>query len=130
MALTLRLLGGLGTDEVARDFLVAEPTMAQRILRAKRKISAARIRYRVPEDHELPARLRPVLAVVYLVYNAGDDRPDAPDLRGEGIRLARIVASLMPDEPQPAELLALLLLTESRQQARFAADGSIVLLAD
>lgn len=130
VALTLRLLGGLSTDDVACAFLVAEPTMAQRIVRAKRKISAARIPYRVPEDHELPARLRPVLAVVYLVCNTDADRPDAPDLRGEGIRLARIVASLMPDEPEAAGLLALLLFTESRQQARFAADGSIVLLAD
>src|SRR6184192_778165 len=83
VALTLRLLGGLSTREVARSFLVAEPAMAQRLARAKRKIKAARIPYRVPEDHELPARLRPVLAVVYLVYNAGASRAADPDLCSE-----------------------------------------------
>ncbi|MGH2650784.1 MAG: RNA polymerase sigma factor, partial [Actinomycetota bacterium] len=100
VALTLRLLGGLSTDEVARAFLVAEPTMAKRLVRAKRKIKAARIPYRVPEDHELPDRLRPVLAVVYLVYNAGLSRPAEPGLCSEAIRLARILAMLMPDEPE------------------------------
>jgi RNA polymerase sigma-70 factor (ECF subfamily) len=130
VALTLRLLGGLTTDEVARAFLVAEPTMAQRLARAKRKITAARIPYRVPEDHELPERLRPVLAVVYLVYNAGLNNPAEPGLCSEAIRLARILAMLMPDEPEVAGLLALLLLTESRRSSRTAADGSLVLLGE
>src|SRR6266511_5867195 len=97
VALTLRLLGGLSTKEVARSFLVAEPAMAQRLARAKRKIKAARIRYRVPEAHELPERLRPVLAVVYLIYNAGLTSPAEPGLCAEAIRLARILATLMPD---------------------------------
>jgi RNA polymerase sigma-70 factor (ECF subfamily) len=135
VALTLRLLGGLATDEVARAFLVAEATMAQRLVRAKRKIKAARIPYRVPQDHELPQRLHPVLKVIYLVYNAGADSPAGgqnagDDLRGEAIRLARLLASLMADEPEVAGLLALLLLTESRRRARFAADDSLVLLRD
>ncbi len=135
VALTLRLLGGLATEEVARAFLVAEPTMSQRLVRAKRKIKAARIPYRVPADHELPDRLRPVLTVTYLVYNAGADSPagrhSAGDgLRGEAIRLARLLASLMADEPEVAGLLALLLLTESRRRTRFAPDGSLVLLRD
>ena len=130
MALTLRLLGGLSTDEVARSFLVAETTMAQRLVRAKRKIKAARIPYRVPNDHELPDRLRPVLAVVYLIYNAGADRPDGGGLCAEAIRLGRILSSLMPDEPEVAGLLALLLLTESRRPARESPDGSLVLLSE
>ena len=130
VALTLRLLGGLSTKEVARSFLVAEPAMAQRLARAKRKIKAARIRYRVPEDHELPDRLRPVLAVVYLVYNAGLTRPADADLCPEAIRLARILATLMPDEPEVAGLLALLLLTESRRASRLRPDGALVLLAE
>jgi RNA polymerase sigma-70 factor (ECF subfamily) len=130
VALTLRLLGGLSTAQVARSFLVAEPTMAGRLVRAKRKISAARIPYRVPDAHELPDRLRPVLAVVYLVYNAGLTSPAQPDLCAEAIRLARILAALMPDEPEVAGLLALLLLTESRRAARTRPDGSLVLLAD
>jgi RNA polymerase sigma-70 factor (ECF subfamily) len=130
VALTLRLLGGLSTDEVARAFLVAEPTMAQRLVRAKRKIKAARIPYRVPEDHELPGRLRPVLAVVYLVYNAGLTGPAEPGLCSEAIRLARILATLMPDEPEVAGLLALLLLTESRRASRTRPDGSLVLLGE
>jgi RNA polymerase sigma-70 factor (ECF subfamily) len=130
VALTLRLLGGLTTGEVARAFLVAEATMAQRLLRAKRKIKAARIPYRVPEDHELPDRLRPVLAVVYLIYNAGLTNPAQPDLCSEAIRLARIVATLMPDEPEVAGLLALLLLTESRRASRTRPDGSLVLLGE
>ncbi len=131
VALTLRLLGGLSTEEVARSFLVAEPTMAQRLVRAKRKIKAARIPYRVPEDHELPDRLRPVLAVVYLVYNAGLTSPaETGGLCSEAIRLARILATLMPDEPEVAGLLALLLLTESRRASRTRPDGSLVLLGE
>ena len=130
VALTLRLLGGLSTDEVARAFLVPEPTMAQRLARAKRKIKAARIPYRVPADHELPSRLRPVLAVIYLIYNAGLTSPAEPGLCREAIRLARILAILMPDEPEVAGLLALLLLTESRRSSRTRADGSLVLLGE
>ena len=130
VALTLRLLGGLSTMEVARSFLVAEPTMAKRLVRAKHKIRAARIPYRVPEDHELPDRLRPVLAVVYLVYNTGLTSTTDPDLCSEAIRLARILATLMPDEPEVAGLLALLLLTESRRASRTRPDGSLVLLGE
>jgi RNA polymerase sigma-70 factor (ECF subfamily) len=130
VALTLRLLGGLSTGEVARSFLVAEPTMAQRLVRAKRKIAAARIPYRVPEDHELTERLRSVLAVVYLIYNAGLAGPAEPGLCREAIRLARILATLMPDEPEVAGLLALLLLTESRRASRTGPDGSLVLLGE
>jgi len=130
VALTLRLLGGLSTGEVARSFLVAEPTMAQRLVRAKRKIKAARIPYRLPEDHELPDRLRPVLAVVYLVYNAGLTSSAGPGLCSEAIRLARILATLMPDEPEVSGLLALLLLTESRRASRTRPDGSLVLLGE
>ena len=130
VALTLRLLCGLATDEVARAFLVTEPTMSQRLARAKRKIKAARIPYRVPEDEELPGRLRPVLAVVYLVYNAGLNHPAEPGLCSEAIQLARILVTLMPDEPEVAGLLALLLLTESRRPSRTAADGSLVLLGE
>jgi len=130
VALTLRLLGGLSTPEVARSFLVAEATMAQRLVRAKRKIKAARIPYRVPDDHELSGRLRSVLAVVYLVYTAGHGGAADPGLCAEAIRLARILAELMPDEPEVAGLLALLLLTEARRAARVRADGSLALLAE
>jgi RNA polymerase sigma-70 factor, ECF subfamily len=130
VALTLRLLGGLTTDEVARAFLLSEPAMAQRLARAKRKIKAARIPYRVPEDHELPDRLRPVLAVVYLIYNAGATDPAEPGLCSEAIRLARMLTTLMPDEPEVAGLLALLLLTESRRSSRTGIDGSLVLLGE
>jgi RNA polymerase sigma-70 factor, ECF subfamily len=130
VALTLRLLGGLSTEEVARAFLVTDPTMAKRLVRAKWKIKAARIPYRVPADHDLPSRLPPVLAVIYLTYNAGLARPDEPLLCAEAIRLARILAALMPDEPEVAGLLALLLLTDSRRPARLRADGSLVLLAE
>jgi RNA polymerase sigma-70 factor (ECF subfamily) len=130
VALTLRLLGGLSTKQVARSFLVTEATMAGRLVRAKHKIKAARIPYRVPEAHELPDRLRPVLAVVYLIYNAGLSSPANPGLCAEAIRLARILAALMPDEPEVAGLLALLLLTESRRVSRTRLDGSLVLLGE
>ncbi|HWT24811.1 MAG TPA: DUF6596 domain-containing protein [Solirubrobacteraceae bacterium] len=130
VALTLRLLGGLSTEEVARAFLVAEPTMAKRLVRAKNKIKAARIPYRVPADHDLPSRLAPVLAVIYLIYNAGLARPEEPLLCAEAIRLARILSALMRDEPEVAGLLALLLLTESRRPARLRANGSLAVLAE
>jgi RNA polymerase sigma-70 factor, ECF subfamily len=130
VALTLRLLGGLSTTQVARAFLVAEATMARRLVRAKHKIKAARIPYRVPADHELPGRLRPVLAVVYLVYTAGLTNPADQGLCAEAIRLARVLAALLPDEPEVAGLLALLLLTESRRMSRTRADGSLVLLGE
>jgi RNA polymerase sigma-70 factor (ECF subfamily) len=130
VALTLRLLGGLSTEEVARSFLVAEPTMAKRLVRAKRKIKAARIPYRAPADHELPDRLPPVLAVVYLTHNAGLTTSAEPSLCDEAIRLARILVTLMPDEPEVYGLLALLLLTESRRASRTSPDGSFVLLAE
>jgi RNA polymerase sigma-70 factor (ECF subfamily) len=130
VALTLRLLGGLTTAEVARAFLVAEPTMAKRLVRAKHKIKAAHIPYRIPSEPELPGRLRPVLAVLYLTYNAGTEGPAGDELRREAIRLARAISGLMPDEAEVAGLLALLLLTESRWSARFSDDGSIILLRD
>jgi RNA polymerase sigma-70 factor, ECF subfamily len=130
VALTLRLLGGLSTRQVASAFLVTEPAMARRLVRAKQKIKAARIPYRVPEAHQLPGRLRPVLAVVYLVYNAGLTSPADPELCTEGIRLARTLAALLPDEPEVAGLLALLLLTESRRASRVRPDGSLVLLGE
>jgi RNA polymerase sigma-70 factor, ECF subfamily len=130
VALTLRLLGGLTTADVARAFLVSEAAMAKRLVRAKHKIKAAHIPYRVPSEADLPERLRPVLAVLYLVYNAGTGGPAGDELRQEATRLARAIASLMPDEGEVAGLLALLLLTESRWAARFAPDGSLVLLRD
>ena len=130
IALTLRLLGGLGTAEVAAAFLVPEATMAKRLVRAKHKIKAARIPYRVPTDHELVDRLPPVLAVLYLVYNAGAPGSPGADLRGEAIRLTRIVAALMPDEPEVTGLLALLVLTESRQPTRVDHHGALVALRD
>jgi RNA polymerase sigma-70 factor, ECF subfamily len=130
MALTLRLLGGLSTGQVARSFLVSEATMAARLVRAKHKITAAKIPYRVPEAQELPGRLGPVLAVVYLVYTAGLSSSAEPGLCAEGIRLARILVALMPEEPEVAGLLALLLLTESRRGSRTRPDGSLVLLGE
>jgi RNA polymerase sigma-70 factor (ECF subfamily) len=130
IALTLRLLGGLSTAEVARAFLVAEPTMAKRLVRAKLKIKAAHIPYRVPTEAELPERLRPVLAVLYLTYNAGTEGPPGDGLRHEAIRLARAISGLMPDEAEVAGVLALLLLTESRWPARYASDGALIVLRD
>ncbi|GAA4924558.1 RNA polymerase ECF family sigma subunit [Actinomycetospora succinea] len=130
VALTLRLLGGLETPEIARAFLVPEATMAQRIVRAKNKIRAARIPYRVPHDADLPDRVPGVLAVVYLVFTEGHATATRDDLAAEAIRLGRLLAELMPDEPEVLGLLALMLLTEARRPARTAADGSRVLLAD
>jgi RNA polymerase sigma-70 factor (ECF subfamily) len=129
VALTLRSLGGLTTDEIARAFLVPEATMAQRLVRAKRKIGAAGIPFRVPPDHLLPDRLVAVLAVVYLIFNQGYG-PARADLAAEAIRLGRALAELMPDEPEVHGLLAMMLLLDARREARFDTDGEIVLLDD
>jgi RNA polymerase sigma-70 factor (ECF subfamily) len=129
VALTLRLLGGLSVEEVARSFLVSEPAMAKRLVRAKYKIKAAKIPFRVPAEADLPERLRSVLSVLYLIYNTGFDETERSSLRSEAIRLARALAELMPNEPEAAGLLALMLLSESRVAAR-TAEGAIVLLRD
>lgn len=135
VALTLRLIAGLETSEIARAFLVPEPTMAQRLVRAKNKIKDANIPYRVPPAEELPARLKWVLAVIYFIFNEGyvassGEELGRADLTAEAIRLARHVVELLPSEPEALGLLALLLLIESRRPARTASDGSIVLLRD
>src|SRR5204862_1860754 len=127
VALTLRTLGGLTTEEIARAFLVGEATMAQRLVRAKRKIKAAGIPFRVPPDHLLSDRLAAVLAVVYLIFNEGYG--GRGDLAAEALRLGRSLAELMPDEPEVHGLMALMLLHEARRPARFR-DGDLVLLAD
>lgn len=128
IALTLRLLGGLGVDEIARLFLISEPAMAKRLVRAKYKIRAANIPYRIPSGAELPARLRAVLGVIYLTYTTGTDDPSRASLSADAIRLGRALASLMPDEPEAVGLLALMLLSDSRAPARYV-DGNLVLLA-
>jgi len=129
VALTLRLIAGLTPAEVAAAFLVSEDTMARRLVRAKDKIKAAHIPYRVPDEAELPGRLRAVLSVLYLIYNAGTDDVRRRDLRAEAIWLTRVLVTLMPDEPEAAGLLALMLLSDARMPARGDA-SRVVLLRD
>ena len=129
VALTLRLLGGLSVDEVARSFLVSEAAMSKRLVRAKHKIAAAGIPYRVPDAADLPRRLQGVLTVLYLIYNTGADDEERAPLRPEAIRLARSLSQLLPTEPETQGLLALMLLNESRRDAR-RSDGQLVLLRD
>jgi RNA polymerase sigma-70 factor (ECF subfamily) len=127
VALALRTLGGLSTEQIARAFLVPEATMAKRLVRAKRKIKGAGIPFRVPPDHLLPERLTTVLAVVYLIFNEGYGGRN--DLAAEAIWLGQALVELMPDEPEVRGLLALMLLNDARRDARFAA-GTVVLLGD